>query len=174
MIERYHWLARLLHWLMALLVFGLIGVGAYMGELPDDTPERAQLIGLHKATGFVFLWLAITRIALLFFKPAPAMPSAFSSAELKRFKAGKHLLYLTMLLTPFSGWAMSNFAGYPVKFGDAAVPLLFEKSKALSGFFHEAHEVLPWVLLALALGHILMVVMHKFQSEEKNLLGRML
>lgn len=174
MTERYHGFARLLHWLMALMVFGLIGVGVYMGELPDDAPERLQLINLHKATGFVFLWLTFARIALLMFKPAPALPNSFSAAEAKRLKAGKHLLYLAMLLTPISGWAMSNFAGYAVKFGDTAVPLLFEKNKALSGFFHEAHEILPWVLLALALGHILMVVVHKFQGEQKNLLRRML
>jgi len=30
---RWGWLAKLLHWVMALLIFGLLGVGTYMTSL---------------------------------------------------------------------------------------------------------------------------------------------
>lgn len=170
----YHWFTKLLHWLMALMVFALIGVGSYMADLPDDAPERMDLIFIHKASGFIFLWLVILRLVWSRISPAPALPSAFSAKEIKLTKATKHLLYLAMFLVPFSGWAMSNFAGYPVKFGDFSVPLVFEKSKSLAGFFHEFHEIAPWVLLVLVAIHLAAVIYHKLEGGEKDILKRML
>lgn len=59
---RYHPLSRFLHWFMALLILGLIAVGVYMHELPDDAPNRLQLYTFHKTFGvivFVLVWLRL-------------------------------------------------------------------------------------------------------------------
>lgn len=172
--DRYHWVSRVLHWLMAIMVFALIAVGNYMSGLPDDAPGRMDLILLHKASGFVFLWLVLLRIIWSRFKPAPALPADFSKKEIGLMKGTKHLLYLAMFLVPFSGWAMSNFSGYGVKFGSVAVPLLFEKNKSIAGIFHEIHEIAPWVLLALVVLHITAVIYHKLEGGNKDILKRML
>ncbi|MDN3639537.1 cytochrome b [Simiduia curdlanivorans] len=170
----YHRFSKLLHWLMAIMVFVLIGVGSYMSDLADDAPGRMDLILLHKASGFIFLWLVMIRLIWSKLTPAPALPSAFNSTEIKLTKATKHLLYLAMFLVPFSGWAMSNFSGYAVKFGNFSVPLVFEKSKSLAGIFHEIHEIAPWVLLALVAIHLAAVIYHKLEGGDKDILKRML
>ncbi|UTA49356.1 cytochrome b [Simiduia sp. 21SJ11W-1] len=172
--ERYHLVSRSLHWLMALMIFGLIAVGNYMSGLDRDAPGRVDLILLHKATGFVFIWLLIARIAWAFKKPAPKLPEAFSKTERVLAKSTKHLLYLLMAIVPLSGWAMANFAGSAIKFGGVSVPLLFEENRALAGFFHEVHEYAPWVLLAVVVLHLTAVLYHLFEGEKKSILSRML
>ena len=39
--------AKALHWLMAALLFGLLGIGFYMHDLPLS-PEKLQLYSWHK------------------------------------------------------------------------------------------------------------------------------
>lgn len=172
--QRYTSVSRILHWLMALMVFGLIAVGSYMSDLPDDAPGRMDLIMIHKATGFVFLWLLIARVLWAVKHRAPALPNTFNSRERGLAAGTKHLLYLLMAIVPLSGWGMSNFAGYAIKFGDFSVPILFEKNKALAEIFHEIHEYAPWVLLAIVVIHMTAVIYHLLEGGQKSILQRML
>lgn len=172
--DRYHGFSRFLHWLMAIALLAMIAVGSYMSDLADDAPGRLELINLHKASGFALLWLALLRLGWSFIKTSPPLPSAFNRTETRLMKATKHLLYLAMILVPLSGWMMANFAGYAVKYGGVSVPLLFTKNKQLAGFFHETHEILPWVLLALIIAHLTAVIYHRFEGGDKDILKRML
>ncbi|AFU97434.1 cytochrome b [Simiduia agarivorans] len=174
MNNRYHLSTRILHWLMALMFFGLIAIGYTMGDIPREDPLRGTLFGWHKATGFIFLCLAFIRVAMLAFVKAPELPAAFSNTERKLTKSTKHLLYLGLVLVPLSGWGMSNFNGYPIKLGDFAVPLVFGKHEGLADLFHEIHEYAPWVLLALVVAHLTAVIYHKLEGGEKDILRRML
>lgn len=174
MTDRYPKSTRVLHWLMALMFFGLIAIGTTMGDIPREDPLRSTLFGWHKATGFIFLCLAFIRVAMLAFVKAPALPAAFSNTERKLTKGTKHLLYLGLVLVPLSGWGMSNFNGYAIKLGDFAVPLIFGKHEGLAHLFHEIHEVAPWVLLALVVAHLTAVIYHKLEGGEKDILRRML
>jgi len=45
-------LARALHWWMAALIIGLVGLGLYMTDQPDGDPKWA-LYDLHKSLGVV-------------------------------------------------------------------------------------------------------------------------
>ncbi len=48
--------AKLLHWLMALMIFGLLGLGFYMQGLPLS-PQKLQFYSWHKWAGVtVFSW----------------------------------------------------------------------------------------------------------------------
>ena len=174
MRQRYALISRLLHWLMAVLFFGLIAIGLYMGDVPKAEPLRATLFGWHKAGGFVFLCLALARVVMLLWVKAPALPNAFNALERKLTATTKHLLYLAMIAVPLSGWGMSNFAGYPIKLGPVSVPLLFGKNEMLADLFHEIHEIAPYVLLALVVTHLTAVIYHKLEGGEKDILQRML
>ncbi len=163
MPEKYNLTSRVFHWLIALMIFVLFGVGLYMSGLPDDHPSRGSLYGLHKASGFLLIWLVVARIlwtAVL--TRAPAMPDALPARDVKIHKAVIGLLYLLMLIVPVSGFLMSTFAGFPVDFfGLFEVPLLFEKNRQLGGFFHEVHEYAPWLLMGLVVLHVLGAVRHR-------------
>ncbi len=60
--DAFHPLARLLHWLMAVLILAMLFIGVSM--VADLSPRHPMLIGLHKATGLALLVLVLLRIAV--------------------------------------------------------------------------------------------------------------
>ncbi len=178
---QYGTLSRLLHWLMALMIIVLIGVGIYMADLPDDTAEQKeyafQFFALHKSFGVLALALIIVRLAWLRLSPAPALPEVFEGKEKIIVKALQGLLYLLMVLMPLSGYLMSNAGGYPINFfGLGELPALIGKSKEFGSFAHEAHEIMGLTMLALIVLHAAGALKHRLKDKggESDILKRML
>jgi cytochrome b561 len=174
--ESYGLMAKILHWGMAVLIFGLIGIGLYMAGLPDEDPNRGQLYALHKAFGSLLLILAILRIIWIFIDPPPPPPGALQPFEVRLSKIIKILLYILMLAVPFSGYAMSTFFGYPVSFfGLFDLPMLFAESKEMGKIAAGAHEILSYVLIGVIVLHILGALKHRLTgNREADVLSRML
>ena len=61
--QGYGLVSKALHWLIAVMILTLIGVGAYMTDLDKDAPARAQIYGLHKAFGVKVLGLVGLHVA---------------------------------------------------------------------------------------------------------------
>lgn len=177
----YGTFSKLLHWGMALIILTLIAVGIYMADLPKDTPEQKdyafQFYGLHKSFGVIVLLLIVVRLVWLRLSPAPELPAVFEGKERLLVTGLQKLLYLLMLLAPLSGYLMSNSAGFPVQvFGLFEMPALVEKSEALNGFLHEAHELLGFGILLLVILHAAGAIKHRLKDKggESDILGRML
>jgi len=49
--EKYSNFAIFIHWLMVILLFVMIGLGWYMVDLPEGSPERTWGFALHKSIG---------------------------------------------------------------------------------------------------------------------------
>ena len=58
-IERYSTTAIIIHWIMALLIIAMIGLGIYMVDLPKGSDERSWFFALHKSLGLTLALLAI-------------------------------------------------------------------------------------------------------------------
>ena len=56
--EKYGAVAKTLHWLIALVIFGMIGLGLYMEDLPRG-PQQYEFIQLHKSFGITLLALVV-------------------------------------------------------------------------------------------------------------------
>ena len=54
--------AKSLHWLMALMIFGLLGLGFYMSDLPLS-PQKLKLYSWHKWAGVTVFLLTFVRLA---------------------------------------------------------------------------------------------------------------
>lgn len=176
-LERYNGISRALHWLSALVIFGLLGVGLYMTGLADDDPARGQIYGLHKSIGVLSLFLVIARLVWLRIAAAPALPSVFSSKEKAVMKGLQGLLYLLMLLVPVSGYVMSVSAGYAVSFfGLFELPMLLGESESRAGFASAAHEFMAYGIIAVVLLHIAGAMKHRLKDKggESDVLRRML
>lgn len=65
----YGSIAKILHWLIAAAMIGLITIGFIMSSM-DSTPEKYELYGMHKAFGVTVLLLVALRII---WKCAPSM-----------------------------------------------------------------------------------------------------
>ena len=78
--------AKSLHWLMALMIFGLLALGFYMSDLPLS-PEKLQYYAWHKWAGvsvFAMVWL---RLVWRVTHRPPAMPDNMSALMQKRIEA---------------------------------------------------------------------------------------
>src|SRR5437764_14708296 len=111
--SNYGIVAISLHWLMAVLIIGLLIIGLYMVSLPKG-PDKFFLIGWHKQLGVVVLGLGIFRLIwrLLNIRPPLLLPWWEKFAALTVHWG----CYGFMLALPLSGWLMSSASGYEVSF----------------------------------------------------------
>lgn len=146
--------AKALHWLLALLIVGMLGMGLYMESLPFS-PQKFQLIQLHKSIGITILMLAAARLLWRFTNPAPMFPEHMPLWQ----KAAAHLthtaLYALMFAMPLSGFLMSDAAGYHPNWFGINVPILMAPNPDLAKTLNWAHGMganLFWALLAAHVG----------------------
>jgi cytochrome b561 len=175
--EKYGSLSKAIHWLTALLIIVLLGVGIYMADLPKEDPSRLQIFNLHKSFGVLVLMLAALRIVWLRISPAPILPAVFTAKEKKVVSSVKGVLYLLMFLVPFAGYLMSSAAGKAVSFfGLFDLPALVAESKSIAGFAHEAHELLAYAIIAFVALHMAGAIKHRLKDRNgpSDILNRML
>lgn len=172
LFPRYTFAMRLLHWIMAVLILGMIAMGWAMKEIKGL--PRSDLYMLHKSVGVALLALIALRIAARAATRIPALPATFPPSERKMAHLAHLLLYLGMVTVPLSGFVMSMAGGHGVKFFGWPLPPLMETDKKLAGLAHEAHELLPYLLLGVVALHVLGALKHRFfDRPEHDVLPRM-
>ncbi len=163
--KSYGLIARLLHWVIALLVFALIAVGWYMAE-----NEIYDLYPYHKAIGMLVLFLAVLRILWALTNTHPAFPDTMTGIEKIAAYFGHTVLYILLLLMPISGYIYSASGGYGITFfGLFDIPLLIEKNEQLHKIAGEAHEIIAFTALAIIIGHIIMAYKHHFIDKDNTM-----
>ena len=165
--------AKGLHWLMALMIFGLLALGFYMSDLPLS-PEKLQLYSWHKWAGvtvFVLVWL---RLLWRVTHRPPAYPLSMTPLQRALAHAGHLVLYILMVAIPVSGWLMSSAKGVQtVWFGLVPLPDLLVRDKELGKQLAELHSVLNIGFLVLIAGHAAVALFHQVVHKD-DILRRML
>lgn len=174
---RYSRVAMLLHWVLALALLGLFGVGLYMTELPFS-PWRLKLYNWHKWAGVTLLALSAARLLWRWTHRPPALPAAIEQAmpawQRVAHHATHHGLYVLFFAVPLLGWAYSSAAGFPIVwFGQIALPDLLAKNKELADLIKPLHELAAWSLVGLAALHMGAALKHHWIDRD-GLLTRML
>lgn len=176
MTEKYHIFHRLLHWVMAVCIIGLIAVGYLMEGMGKDDVllglGKYDWYGWHKSFGVLVIILFIFRILTKLFTTTPKPSDKISKLDAVLSKLGHFGLYVLMIAVPMSGVVMSQAGGHPIKFFGLDVPVIFAEDKALGGSAHELHWILAYIIGGLVIIHILAVVKHYF-FDKVNLLKRM-
>lgn len=186
--EGWGWLARLFHWVIGLMIIGLLCVGIFMveglGEDSDSLVLRLQLTQTHKSFGFVVFCLALLRLIWRALNPTPKLPDGMSRLEIALAHGGHAALYIAMIAMPVTGWLMATSS--PLNDVDAYIRVpnmvfgLFEMpdpwpkgSKETSEFWGMIHGTMGWVLVVLLLGHVAAALKHHFVNGDK-VLSRMI
>ena len=165
--------AKSLHWLMAVLLIGLLALGFYMHDLPLS-PEKLQYYSWHKWAGVCVFILVIARLAWRLGHRPPALPGHMARIEQLVAHAGHHLLYFLMFAIPLSGWLMSSAKGFQtVLFGVVPLPDLLAKNKETGDLLQSLHWALNMLLAATVLGHAAAALKHHFIDKD-DVLARML
>ena len=152
-------LARLLHWLMALLVIAMLFIGA--GMVASVSERHEWLIHLHKPLGVAILLLVIVRLFVRFSTCQPPLPADLPGWQVLAAKASHGLLYALMLILPVLGWAMISAAGDPVTLGiGVQLPAIVPANATLFAFLRKAHGYLAYLLFLTVLLHLAAALFH--------------
>jgi len=174
--DRYGLVALVLHWLIALSILGMIGVGLYMTSLPD-TPDKFAIYQLHKSFGLTIFGLSLLRLIWRLINPIPPMPMTLSGWERVAARMTHLLFYVLMIVIPLSGWAMVSASplGIPTHwFGLFEVPHLpvlsaLTDKEAAQGALKELHELVSFTLLGLLGLHVGAALRHHFLLHDRTL-----
>jgi len=170
---RYTPVAKGLHWVMAVMLFGSFALGIYMTDLPLS-PEKLQLYSWHKWAGVSFFLLVWIRLIWRLRNRPPPLPAHMSGRQVRAAQWGHAALYILMFVIPLSGWLMSSAKGFQtVWFGVVPLPDLLQKNRELGDALVLVHKGLNISLMVLVLGHVAMALKHQFKDRD-GLLTRML
>lgn len=163
----------MIHWLFALTVFGLFGLGLYMVELSYYDSWYRGSLDLHKSIGMTLLLLFLGRCVWRLLNVQPK-PEPAKNWELLGAKIAHVMLYVLPLLLMVSGYLISTADGREVMVFELipvpAVPALIDNQEDVAG---EIHEFLAWAVILLAAFHGLAALKHHFVNKD-NTLKRML
>lgn len=164
-------IAIVFHWLMAVLMIGLLAVGLYMVNLPISL-EKLKLYGWHKEYGFLVLALAICRMLWRLVNITPVLLLPWWELLAARMM---HLaFYGFMLVMPLSGWLITSAAGLPVSFfGLFTLPDIIAPNEDLRILFQWVHQWLGYALIAAIIVHVSAALKHHFINKD-NILRRMI
>jgi cytochrome b561 len=165
--------AIVLHWAVALIIFGAFPVGLYMVDLPLS-PWKLRIYSYHKWAGVTVFLLVIARLLWRGTHTPPPLPGTLSAWERSLAGATHILLYLFMIAIPLTGWLFSSAAGVQtVYFGVIPLPNLVGKDKMLADLFRFVHMFLNYSLAGLVALHIIAAAKHHFVDRD-GVLSRML
>ncbi|MGD9870947.1 MAG: cytochrome b [Thauera sp.] len=173
MSAHYTATAKALHWCIAVLIFGMLGLGFYMTGL-DLSPTKLQLYSWHKWAGVTVFVLGLLRLVWRLGHPPPALPQHMGALERFAARAGHLTLYVLMFAIPLSGWLMSSAKGVQtVWFGVLPLPDLLARDKALGDLLQTVHLSLNFLLMAVLAAHVGAALKHHFIDRD-DVLTRML
>ena len=175
--RRYTATAITLHWLLAVALVGMFGVGLYMTSLPFS-PARLKLYNWHKWAGVTVLTLSLLRLLWRVTHRPPALPARVAQA-MPRWQhiahhGTHHLLYALFFIVPLVGWAYSSAAGFPIVwFGLLQLPDFVPVSPELAELIKPWHQITAYALAALVVLHVAAAWKHQLIDRD-GLISRML
>ncbi|KTT40678.1 cytochrome B561 [Pseudomonas oryzihabitans] len=161
--------AKALHWTIAIMIVGLIGLGFYMHNLPIS-PSKLKLYSWHKWAGVSVFLLALVRVLWRLNHKAPRLASTMGVVQRAAAHLGHLALYCLMFAIPLSGWIMSSAKGFQtVWFGVLPLPNLVSRDRVLGDQLLALHLWLNIALIALLSVHILAAFKHHFIDRDDTL-----
>lgn len=164
-IKSYDAFTRLLHWVMAALLFWQFG-GVLAEAICGETPFVKTWTGTHSSVGLIILVAALVRIGWAIAQ-RPRRPAYSASLSGTAARAMHMFFYTAMLVIPSIALLRAIGSGRGVKFFGAEllaptgqkIPELMTPANAL-------HGLLGWIFLALIIGHIIMALFHHFVTKD--------
>lgn len=165
--RNYGWPAILFHWVVALTVAGLFGLGLWMVDLSYMHPYYNSSVDLHRSVG-VLLFLVVT--ARLIWRLVDPPPQPLGKPWERRLARMVHwVMYGLLFATMIAGYLITTADGSSIKVFD-----WFEVPATLTGRNQEdlagdVHEVLAWTLIVLAALHAAAAFKHALVDRDGTL-----
>lgn len=165
-MAKYSLTLRLIHWVMALILLSLLGIGFWMTDLPGDYPDKYSVIyPMHKSFGLLAFAFVLLRISARLTSTIPNYEEyKIKKLEILSAKVVHGCFYLCMLVIPLSGYFMSTFGGHPVAFFGLRLPAMKLADPALQSHLaaiaRDVHGLGGVILVTLVALHLLGTLKH--------------
>lgn len=179
-IDRYPTALRLLHWLRAVLVLGLLWAGWHMTGLNDDVASKYELYyPWHKSFGLLTFLVVLTQVTLRWRTPHLPQPlKTLAQYERVLSRLAQRAMYALLVLVPLMEYSMSSTYTMSdgVFFFGVNLPELLTKNDEWFAVFQWLHKVFAYSLLGLIVLHVAGALKHRFydQDPRNDALRRML
>lgn len=165
----------IMHWMVAILMIWLIGIGIYMSE-----NHVYPLYDLHKSVGVIAFGLILARVVWRLKEGFPTPVSQYKKHEIMLSKVVHWTLLIGTILMPISGMVMSGAGGHGISvFGfelfaanpdpmNAHKVLPFNESLAKAG--NAMHGTIAWVMVIAIVLHVAGALKHHLVDKDRTLL----
>jgi cytochrome b561 len=160
-----------LHWVIALVVFGLFGLGVWMRTLDYYSPWYHDAPEIHKSLGVLLFIAMLARVIWRFASPGPVALASHGPLTRAATKVGHGLLYLGLFAVMIAGYLISTAEGAPVSvFGVFQVPAVMAPFADQGDIAGAVHKYLAWSLVIFAVLHGLAALKHHVIDRDTTLL----
>jgi len=155
--SRYQPVLVVLHWLVALMIIGLLCLGFFvLANMPNSDPKKLDILVWHMSGGMLVLVLMILRLIIRRWSARPAM-AVTGSPLLDRLASMAHIgFYVIIFLMIATGWTTGWFISDVFQPGGS----LPENFAVFPSF--RAHAALAALLAALIAVHVAAALYHQF------------
>jgi cytochrome b561 len=157
--------SRTIHWLMTILIIGMLGLGWYMMSIEDD-PGSDWYFMVHKSIGILVLLLASARLFWRLGNQPPQLPAQVPSWQIRASKISHWSLYGAMIAMPVAGLTGALLSKGGITLFGLPLPRLMGANHDLSEIFFFAHSVIAWVFVGLISLHVLAALKHLLVNKD--------
>jgi len=158
---------------MALIILAMM-VAGWVARTLSISPLKSEVFFWHKSFGILLLGLVLVRIAWRLLHAAPQLPQAMVRWQQWVARTSHLMLYVMMVVTPLSGWAVNSAAKFPFKvFGVWTLPALVDPSKTTQNIAQWLHLVCFFLFAVLLILHVGASLYHHWLLKD-DVLRRML
>lgn len=169
--DSYGLIAIVLHWLVALTVFSLFGLGLWMTGLDYYDPWYHRAPEIHKALGVLLFLVLAARLAWRWINPRPRPEPTLSKLERRASSLAHALLYGLLFGVMAAGYLISTADERPIDvFGLFTVPATLTGLPEQADRAGDVHLALAIAVIVLAGVHALGALKHHFIDRDRTLL----
>ena len=168
-IEKFSLTTVAFHWIIAIAIICMLAFGLYIHDLPRS-PEKGELVGLHKSFGVLILVLASLRIIWRMKNNFPIPLSSVPVWQERLVKLSHWFLLIATVMMPLSGIIMNygNGRGLSV-FGLELIAGTGEENHLLHEVGHIIHGLGGKLLILFIVLHVLGAIKHQFIDKDGTL-----
>jgi len=166
----YTIVARILHWVMAILILFMVPLGFVIAN-DWGGPLQELLYDLHRSIGALIIPLILMRLVYRWATPPAPLPDDIPAIQQLAAHATHWCLYALLLVQPIVGWMANSAYGEPIKaFGWFELSPIWPEDRLFSEQLFALHGLIGTVIAGLVAVHIGGALYHHLVRKDRVLM----
>jgi cytochrome b561 len=162
--------ARILHWIMAVLISSMIPLGLVIAN-DWGGPLQESLYDLHRSVGALLIPLILVRVVYHLANPPLPLPDDIPTMQRFAARATHWGLYALLLVQPMVGWMATSAYRAPIMvFGWFELPPICPENRLVFEQLSAIHGLIGMAIAGLMAAHISAALYHHFVRKDRVLM----